>query len=132
MRTSRNYFKKFKKHRMNSVPFYRRNPRLYFLIIAAAITALLWHFAGKILSPYPCWLVCINFVTFLFYGYDKWQSMIDGWRVPEAVLHLLSIAGGFIGAFIGRIFFRHKTQKLFFIIIIIFAALLHIALFLYF
>ncbi len=54
------------------------------------------------------------------YGYDKHQSEKEGaWRVPEAVLHLLSLAGGFIGAFLGWSFYRHKTQKIAFIFVIV-------------
>ena len=105
----------------------------FFLLIAAGITAFLLYFAGRKLPLYPCLLVCLSVVTFLFYGYDKHQSEKDGaWRVPEAVLHLLSLAGGFVGAFLGRRFYRHKTQKIAFIIVIVLSALLHIALSLYF
>ena len=104
----------------------------FFLIVAAVITAFLLYFVFGRLPLYPCWLLCLSIVSFLFYGYDKHQSEKDGaWRVPEAVLHLLSLAGGFIGAFLGRRFYRHKTQKLIFIIVIILSALLHIASFLY-
>ena len=105
----------------------------FFLLIAAGITACLLYLAWGKLPLYPCWLICLSVVTFIFYGYDKYQSGKDGaWRVPEATLHLLSLAGGFIGAFLGRRFYRHKTQKIVFIIVIILSALLHIALFLYF
>ena len=31
--------------------------------------------------------------------------------MPEAVLHGLTLAGGVIGAWAGRIVFRHKTRK---------------------
>ena len=118
---------------MSRTPFKRRHPVLFFLLIAAGITACLLYFAWGRLPLYPCWLLCLSVVTFLFYGYDKHQSEKDGaWRVPEATLHLLSLLGGFIGAFLGRRFYRHKTQKLIFIIVIVLSALLHIALFLYF
>ena len=118
---------------MSRTPFKRRHPVFFFLLIAAGITAFLLYFAGRKLPLYPCWLLCLSVVTFFFYGYDKHQSEKDGaWRVPEAVLHLLSLTGGFIGAFLGRRFYRHKTQKIAFIIVIVLSALLHIALSLYF
>ena len=114
-------------------PFKKTHPVSFFLIIAAGITAFLLYFAYGRLPLYPCWLFCVSIVTFIFYGYDKHQSGKDGaWRVPEAVLHLLSLAGGFVGAFLGRRYFRHKTQKITFIIVIVLSILLHIALFLYF
>ena len=110
-----------------------RHPALFFLLIAAGIVAFLFYFAYGRLPFYPCWLFCLSVVAFLFYGYDKHQSAKEGaWRVPEIVLHLLSLAGGFVGAFLGRRYYRHKTQKIVFILVIILSALLHIALFLYF
>ena len=58
------------------------------------------------------YLLSISVIAFLFYGYDKRQATKSRWRVPEAVLHLLALAGGTPGAFAGQIFFRHKTRKL--------------------
>ena len=110
----------------------RSSPRKFFLIIAAGLAALtalaLWKLGGRFLPIYPLWLICASVVTFIFYGFDKMQSRWDGWRVPEAVLHTLSLAGGFIGGFCGRRFFRHKTQKPLFLLIIIASAILHAAL----
>ena len=118
---------------MSRNPFYKRYPKLFFFLIAAGAAALLMYFAWGKLPLYPCWLICLSVVTFLFYGYDKAQSETYGaWRIPEAVLHMLSLMGGFVGAFIGRRVFRHKTQKIEFICVIILSFCLHIALFLYF
>ena len=107
----------------------RSSPRTFFLIIAAvaiAVTAaVLWKFGGKVLPFYPFWLLCSGIVTFLFYGYDKRQSRKGEWRVPELVLHLLSLAGGFIGGYLGRRVFRHKTQEPLFLVVIILSAVLH-------
>ena len=60
---------------------------------------------------YLIWLAIASFVTFLMYGYDKSQAKRKGWRVPEAVLHALALAGGFAGGWMGRALFRHKTPK---------------------
>lgn len=56
-------------------------------------------------------LLCINFVTFVAYGCDKRAATRGSWRVPEAHLHALEFLGGWIGAFLGQKFFRHKTKK---------------------
>jgi len=48
---------------------------------------------------------------FSLYGYDKAQSKNGGWRVPELVLHVLALAGGFPGGWLGKVVFRHKTKK---------------------
>ena len=58
-----------------------------------------------------CWLVAVNVVAFGYYGYDKARSRSSRSRVPEAVLHGLSAAGGSIGSFVAMQTFRHKTIK---------------------
>ena len=116
-----------------SKDFKSRNPVLYFSLAAAAVIALLFYYfeAEFQISLYACWLACINIAAFIFYGYDKILSMKNLWRVPELVLHLLALAGGFIGAFCGMEIFRHKTRKIIFIFIIIFAALIHALIYYY-
>ena len=107
----------------------RSSPRRFFLAAAAvciALTALVARRLGSFLSAYPMWLLCCSVSTFLFYGFDKAQSRRGGWRVPEAVLHLLSLAGGFLGALCGRQLFRHKTQQPAFLVGIVLSAALHL------
>ena len=57
------------------------------------------------------WLAAVNLLTFVAYGYDKAQARSDGMRIPEIVLHILAIAGGFVGGWIGMFAFRPKTRK---------------------
>ena len=45
-------------------------------------------------------LICINILGFFMYAYDKCQARRDGWRVPEARLLLVVLAGGGAGAVI--------------------------------
>jgi uncharacterized membrane protein YsdA (DUF1294 family) len=56
-------------------------------------------------------VVVLSFASFVMYGWDKRQAQNGGWRVPEKNLHLLSLLGGWPGAFLGQRQFRHKTQK---------------------
>jgi uncharacterized membrane protein YsdA (DUF1294 family) len=79
--------------------------------LAAAAGALaLWAYAG--LPPLPAWLVAVNGVAFLTYGYDKWiAARPRALRVPEAVLLGLALLGGSPGAFVGMRLFHHKTAK---------------------
>ena len=56
-------------------------------------------------------LCCINLCTFIAYGVDKKAARSGQWRIPEAHLHALEFLGGWIGAFIGQKFFKHKTKK---------------------
>ena len=46
-------------------------------------------------------LICINVVTFLVYGIDKWKAKQGSWRISEATLLLLAVIGGSIGALLG-------------------------------
>ena len=57
------------------------------------------------------YLIGINILTFLVFGIDKWKARSGKWRIPEATLIGMSIAGGSIGALLGMSLFRHKTQK---------------------
>ena len=53
----------------------------------------------------------INIITFFVYGLDKLKAVNHWWRIPEAVLLGLALAGGSVGAYLGMIIFRHKTLK---------------------
>ena len=62
-------------------------------------------------SPVFIWLVSINVVTFLFYGFDKMKAQGGGLRVPERILHGLVLVGGSAGGLAGQLIFRHKIRK---------------------
>jgi uncharacterized membrane protein YsdA (DUF1294 family) len=81
-----------------------------FLPAMALCTALILyvselHWLAKI------YLVVVNAVTFGFYAFDKRRAINNEWRIPELQLHALSLAGGAIGAAIGRRLCRHKIRK---------------------
>ena len=57
------------------------------------------------------YLIGVNLLTFLVFGLDKLKARQGKWRIPEATLIWLSIAGGSAGALLGMYLFRHKTQK---------------------
>ena len=63
------------------------------------------------MSPILTWLVFINLLSLVVYGYDKFQATKSGWRISEHALLLLALIGGTIGAFIAMRIFRHKTRK---------------------
>lgn len=48
------------------------------------------------------------FITWL----DKRRAEADAWRIPEALLHLLEMLGGWPGAYLAQRHFRHKTAKI--------------------
>ncbi|EGG82228.1 hypothetical protein HMPREF9477_01237 [Lachnospiraceae bacterium 2_1_46FAA] len=57
------------------------------------------------------YLCAINIMTFLLYGLDKQKAKRHKWRIPEATLLGVALAGGSIGAFLGMYIFHHKTKK---------------------
>jgi uncharacterized membrane protein YsdA (DUF1294 family)/cold shock CspA family protein len=57
------------------------------------------------------WVVALSLAAFFIYGFDKAQAQRGGLRVPEAILHLLSLLGGSPGAFVAMRVFHHKTSK---------------------
>lgn len=48
---------------------------------------------------------------FIWFGLDKYMASIQGNRIPEKSMLLLSLAFGWIGGVIAMLTFRHKTQK---------------------
>jgi uncharacterized membrane protein YsdA (DUF1294 family) len=57
------------------------------------------------------WLVVLNAITFIAFGFDKWRSSGSKRRVPEFSLVLLGALGGWPGGLLGMNVFRHKTAK---------------------
>ena len=56
------------------------------------------------------YLLVVNAVSFIAYGIDKWKARHSRWRTPEAVLLMLAVIGGSIGAYLGMQLWHHKTQ----------------------
>ena len=111
----------------------RRSPKQTF----SAVTVILVLSVGFIaylatrqlhLPLYVVWLITLSAITFFWYGFDKEQSKREGSRVPEIVLQLLTLAGGFPGGWLGRFVFHHKTRHNSFLVILILSTILHIGL----
>ena len=65
------------------------------------------------------YFLLVNIVAFCIYGFDKLQALSNNKnisRVPELKLLLLIVLGGFVGAFISMLLFRHKIKKLSFML----------------
>ena len=56
------------------------------------------------------YLTAINIVAFFLYGIDKWKARHDKWRITEARLIWIAVAGGSLGALLGMKLWHHKTQ----------------------
>ncbi len=75
-------------------------------VIVAAVVNAMTGWSGLVI-----WLLIQSIVTLFYFGYDKQQAQRGGWRVPERALHGMSLLGGFAGAWLGMVLFRHKTRK---------------------
>jgi uncharacterized membrane protein YsdA (DUF1294 family) len=79
--------------------------------IAAAALALIVNALLPGLGLGWSWIFGVSIASFFTYGYDKSIAGRGVTRVPEIVLHALTLSGGTFGSFLGMQLFRHKTQK---------------------
>lgn len=62
------------------------------------------------------YLLIINLFGFFIMWIDKRKAIKGSWRIPEKTLFLVTALGGGIGTIAGMYTFRHKTQKINFVI----------------
>lgn len=55
--------------------------------------------------------VIVSMATFVIYAGDKSAAQNNRRRTPEVNLHLLSLIGGWPGAFLAQNYLRHKSSK---------------------
>ena len=72
----------------------------------------LWESLSPITRLGGLYILILSFITFFFFGFDKWQSTSNSRRVRERTLWILSLLGGSAGALIAMHVFRHKTKKI--------------------
>lgn len=82
---------------------------LVFLLIAAVVGGLIWHFLplGWVVSG----LLGANLAAFTIWAWDKRQAKKGGRRVPEWTLHLMAICGATPASLVAMQALRHKTMK---------------------
>ncbi|KKH45256.1 hypothetical protein EO95_16420 [Methanosarcina sp. 1.H.T.1A.1] len=59
---------------------------------------------------FPIVYAVLNAASFALYGLDKYKAKKEMWRISEKTLLAISLFGP-IGAWLGMMQFRHKTQK---------------------
>lgn len=62
------------------------------------------------------YFVIVNILGFLIMYIDKQKAKKGRWRIPEKTLFIVTALGGGIGTIAGMHVFRHKTQKIAFVI----------------
>ena len=78
------------------------------------------------------YLLIINLIGFYMMWSDKRKAKKGKWRIPEQTLFIVTALGGGIGTIAGMYTFRHKTQKLGFVIGFPFITILEIITIIYF
>ena len=78
------------------------------------------------------YLVIINIIGFLIMFIDKQKAKKGKWRIPEKTIFIVTVLGGGIGTVSGMYAFRHKTQKVNFVIGLPLITILEIAAIIYF
>jgi uncharacterized membrane protein YsdA (DUF1294 family) len=73
------------------------------------------------------WTVLTSLVAFGAYWADKRRARAGRRRTRERTLHLLSLVGGWPGAFIAQRAFRHKTRDVRFLAVYWATVALHLA-----
>ena len=86
---------------------------LALLLAGLGTAALLLPFRQSLTGYHvlAAWLLAVNATAFGYFGYDKACANASSRRVPEVVLHGLTLLGGSPGAYVAMRFFRHKTIK---------------------
>jgi uncharacterized membrane protein YsdA (DUF1294 family) len=108
----------------------RRNRTIFlwfFVWLAMATLAgglILFYFQ---LSWPILFLIAVNFATFFLFGWDKIAAAQKIDRVPELILYTTIVFGGGAGALLGMNFFRHKTRKSSFQLIVFLILIVQIA-----
>lgn len=78
---------------------------LFFAVIAAGVIA------ARVPLVVALGYAFMSVVAVQLYGIDKSAALNNQWRIPEAALHFIGLAGGWPGALFAQAAFRHKTSK---------------------
>lgn len=78
------------------------------------------------------YFICINIFGFFIMWLDKRKAKKGAWRIPEKTLFIITALGGGIGTIAGMYTFKHKTQKIQFVIGLPFITILEIVTIIYF
>ncbi len=91
----------------------QKSPYFIFSIAAFVIVICSIFYMRHQYPLYGIWayLIAVNVCTMIFYAYDKIISSTKSVRVPERVLHFLTLAGGTPAALLSQKMFHHKSIK---------------------
>ncbi len=68
-------------------------------------------FVGKLPVIIVGLYIVMSLIAFIVYAVDKSAAQNGRWRTEESILHLISIIGGWPGAYFAQAKLRHKSSK---------------------
>ena len=71
----------------------------------------MWDLTDSLVVSIATLYLVMSLVTFIAYGVDKYAAIKGYWRIKENTLQLLSLVGGWPGAFVAQRLLRHKCSK---------------------
>lgn len=74
------------------------------------------------------YVIVISVITVILTVYDKAAAKAGKWRIPEATLLILGLAGGALAELLIMCIIRHKTKHAKFMVVLPLEVILHIAL----
>lgn len=91
----------------------RSSPIKSTVVPTIVLAALLYLGATRHLGAPPAiaYFLAVNLAACPLWAIDKRQAKKGGFRIPEWTLHLVSLAGGGVGAVVAMRTLRHKTRK---------------------
>jgi uncharacterized membrane protein YsdA (DUF1294 family) len=102
--------------------------RIAYVIVAIVSLFLgLSYYLGYTPPLIALLILCLSLVTYFYYAKDKKAALVGTWRVPEKTLQLLSLSGGWPGAFFAQQRLRHKTKKVSFRLVFWFTVLANLS-----
>jgi uncharacterized membrane protein YsdA (DUF1294 family) len=103
-------------------------------ILAVVITFVAYYviILAGLENRYLAGVLATSVATFVLYGIDKAQAKTfqrqAKHRVPENLLHLMVLLGGFLGGWAGMFLFWHKVRKPVFWFVLSVSTVLHVVL----
>ena len=80
-------------------------------LLGTAATLAGWSYLDWATVLFLIASLLLSTVTWLFFLYDKRQAALQNRRIPESTLHILTLVGGWAGAFLAQRWLRHKSQE---------------------
>ena len=107
----------------------RKISSVTYLIAGALLTLMIGAASYLLLQElYISWLIGTNITTFILFADDKIRAKRRCNRVPEWILFLFPLLGGFLGGWLGMLLMHHKTKHIPFYIVMSLSTGIHISL----